>query len=435
MGSESEGTGGEEEEGPGEEDLQYVDMSTDGRFRLRPSIDLGEEGYGGRVTTKAAMFENGGGSESDEEGDAGSGQHWRSAAGDDATPSPSESDESGGDDADDADGGDGDFAKEFEALRREDAQIMSKTQLRTEDDRERGLAIVAQRKIWEKALNVRIRVQKLLAGANKMPQTEEVEAIKSDFPSLSKEYEEVEQVAKDALQQLVDFQTAFSRDAWNSLDDEEEEEQTGQKSGGIQSAEEGWKALSDCHDGYMRHVRDEVDRWQRKTMLTSAGAKRGNLRALTQSISTQVRTLMEDPALVARRTHIAKNSENHRVLCSFSAKARERENDGEVERASAYDDNAEANLFEDEYDCETYEDAEFYQQILKEFLESQSLTAADIARAKSVKRRKVVDRKASKGRKIRYHVHEKLVNFMVPTSFDRPEFAEKLFGSLFAYKT
>ena len=59
--------------------------------------------------------------------------------------------------------------------------------------------------------------------------------------------------------------------------------------------------------------------------------------------------------------------------------------------------------------------------------------AGDIARAKSVKRRKVVDRKASKGRKIRYHVHEKLVNFMVPVVSDRAEFAENLFGSLFAY--
>ena len=93
-------------------------------------------------------------------------------------------------------------------------------------------------------------------------------------------------------------------------------------------------------------------------------------------------------------------------------------------------------LLKDEYDCETYEDCEFYQQVLKEFLESQNLSAAEISGklTKSAKRRKVVDRKASKGRKIRYHVHEKLVNFMVPAAFDRPDFAETLFGSLFAYR-
>jgi protein AATF/BFR2 len=32
------------------------------------------------------------------------------------------------------------------------------------------------------------------------------------------------------------------------------------------------------------------------------------------------------------------------------------------------------------------------------------------------KRRKVVDRRASKGRKLRFHVHDKLVNFMSPAS-------------------
>jgi protein AATF/BFR2 len=32
------------------------------------------------------------------------------------------------------------------------------------------------------------------------------------------------------------------------------------------------------------------------------------------------------------------------------------------------------------------------------------------------KRRKAVDRRASKGRKLRFHVHDKLVSFMAPAS-------------------
>ena len=127
--------------------------------------------------------------------------------------------------------------------------------------------------------------------------------------------------------------------------------------------------------------------------------------------------LTDDPQRVARRTHIASNTDGHRVLCSFAG------------------GRGEEKVEEQEYDCETYDDGEFYSQVLKEFLDSQSLSAGQIAKAKGAKRRKVVDRKASKGRKIRYHVHEKLVNFMVPAEFDRPEFAEKLFGSLFAYRS
>ena len=45
---------------------------------------------------------------------------------------------------------------------------------------------------------------------------------------------------------------------------------------------------------------------------------------------------------------------------------------------------------------------------------------------------KVVDRRASKGRKLRYNVHEKLVNFMVPVPHERTSAAvDQLFSGLF----
>lgn len=48
------------------------------------------------------------------------------------------------------------------------------------------------------------------------------------------------------------------------------------------------------------------------------------------------------------------------------------------------------------------------------------------------KRRKQVDRRASKGRKLRYHVHEKLVNFVAPRPpAAEPAFATQLFANLF----
>ncbi|KAK2998323.1 hypothetical protein RJ639_023125 [Escallonia herrerae] len=47
------------------------------------------------------------------------------------------------------------------------------------------------------------------------------------------------------------------------------------------------------------------------------------------------------------------------------------------------------------------------------------------------KKRKVVDRRASKSRKIRYNVHEKIVNFMAPQPMDLPPVAPKLFENLF----
>lgn len=83
-------------------------------------------------------------------------------------------------------------------------------------------------------------------------------------------------------------------------------------------------------------------------------------------------------------------------------------------------------------DPETFDDAEFYQTLLKEFIESGVAgSMGGSAALRTTKRRKIVDRRASKGRKIRYQVHEKLVNFMTPVAADQTDVASQLFGNLF----
>ena len=47
---------------------------------------------------------------------------------------------------------------------------------------------------------------------------------------------------------------------------------------------------------------------------------------------------------------------------------------------------------------------------------SHALRPSSLPFVQAPKRRKAVDRRASKGRKLRFHVHDKLVNFMAPAS-------------------
>lgn len=61
--------------------------------------------------------------------------------------------------------------------------------------------------------------------------------------------------------------------------------------------------------------------------------------------------------------------------------------------------------------------------------------SSQLAAARPAKRRKVVDRRASKGRKIRYHTLDKLVGFMAPSELVTPPFAEQLFANLFTHHT
>jgi protein AATF/BFR2 len=89
----------------------------------------------------------------------------------------------------------------------------------------------------------------------------------------------------------------------------------------------------------------------------------------------------------------------------------------------------------------TYDDTPFYQSLLTSLIASRtnaaslpaSLPSALPTRSQNPKVKKNVDTKASKGRKIRYTVHEKLQNFMAPE--DRSTWTEEgrreFFGSLF----
>ena len=97
---------------------------------------------------------------------------------------------------------------------------------------------------------------------------------------------------------------------------------------------------------------------------------------------------------------------------------------------------------ETKYDKEVYDDRNFYSLLLKSYITDnnsgdQFLTAEDIAELKKYKKNQHsnVDRKASKGRKIRYVPHTKLQNFMFPMGVTKKEEllidSDRLFASLF----
>lgn len=87
----------------------------------------------------------------------------------------------------------------------------------------------------------------------------------------------------------------------------------------------------------------------------------------------------------------------------------------------------------------TFDDSKVYQQILKDFVASSASAASRTAdnRLRATKKKstkKEVDRRASKGRKIRYKEIPKLVNFTFPLSrpknsnLDQDEWFQSLFG-------
>lgn len=84
-----------------------------------------------------------------------------------------------------------------------------------------------------------------------------------------------------------------------------------------------------------------------------------------------------------------------------------------------------------------FDDSKLYQHQLQDFLsmdKKSDVVALSKKQKKKQNKKNNVDRKASKGRKIRYHVHPKIVNFTFPlqrpetTTMDEDEWFKSLFG-------
>ncbi len=171
-------------------------------------------------------------------------------------------------------------------------------------------------------------------------------------------------------------------------------------------------SFSRSAEPYRRSV---LDKWSLK--VTSAAASSGNkfapsLRAVNQTPSAQIDSALSgdgESRLIAR-TRVLRDS----------------------------DKLGHPTTTEEVMDEEVFDDSDFYSTLLKELIERRSssststpTTAAMMLNGLSGKKKKAnVDTKASKGRKLRYEVNEKLVNFMPPIG-DRLRWGEEQIERLF----
>ncbi|GBG67947.1 hypothetical protein CBR_g1066 [Chara braunii] len=146
-----------------------------------------------------------------------------------------------------------------------------------------------------------------------------------------------------------------------------------------------WQQIDENYHLFVPYRNKSVDRWQRKVQLSAGGAAvRGRLRALNQQ----------------------------RIADAEGMKSISRDEAGQrpdgVVNESALQENAVEMGVEEAGDPETFDDGEFFQQLLREFLEtgkpSGGGSLSGYALKKLNKQKKLVDRRASKGRKIRNRV-------------------------------
>ncbi|KAL4600036.1 hypothetical protein ACB092_11G169000 [Castanea dentata] len=315
--------------------------------------------------------------------------------------------------------------EEYKNLKHQEIDIFNDLKRHKDEDLLKGQAVKNQKALWDKALELRLLVQKAFSSANRLPQ----EPIRSSFcnsdEGVNTAYSDLLTSSKNTLDSLLELQEALLEknpsiaESSDGNSERSSKHSEASKNSNVEG-DEDWSRVSQLHLRIASFRDKSIDKWQRKTeVATGAAAIKGKLHAFNQNISEQVADYMRDPSRMLKQMQL------RRSTVSVFGTDPDRENSAKGEEVQA------------DGDPELLDDSEFYTQLLKEFLETNDPKSSDFYALKRLqtKKRKIVDRRASKSRKIRYNVHEKIVNFMAPQTMDLPPVAPKLFENLFGLKT
>ncbi len=324
------------------------------------------------------------------------------------------------------------------------------------DEIAKGIAVKNQLLIWDNLLECRIKLQKLLIDSNKMPQFDYLPILqKSADSQLNDSLKHSSKAVKKLLNLLLDIDQSLDSqnkmlfNETNSLglkskdenqeitSDEEKESEISIDSPEVEKKIEIKRKLNDSeypeflakrHCNLVSIRNDIIDKWYERTRFTSSSFKQKSFSAFEQSSTKQIEHILSDMERLVKRTQIK------RSLYNIIGKTNENDETLPVNDSKNNDK---------EIDPEIFDDDDFYHQLLRELIETKtsgdindpialSRKWIEIQKLRNKMKRKV-DTKASKGRKVRYDVHSKLVNFMAPIDYSTytEEAKNDLFNSLF----
>lgn len=271
-----------------------------------------------------------------------------------------------------------------------------------QQDAEKGMAVRQQRKAFDGLLNIRIRLQKALVATNSFG------AFENETEQESAPYEAAEEAALKLLDTLDSVRATL-------LPEQVVGEKRKRASDGTDAL---WEHLQEENARSAKYRKKVLETWSNKTKNTTVEVKSRNLVNSQQSIIASLEDQLLNSDRLIKRTRTPRSCAPVQVANKVN---------------------------EDEA---VYDDADFYQVLLKELVDQRtsdetsaqagnaSLATVRWAAMKEAKTKKHVDRRASKGRKMRFNIHEKLQNFMAPE--DRrgweQDAIDRLFGTLFGQK-
>lgn len=330
--------------------------------------------------------------------------------GDDSEDEEDDNDDS--EDSDESEAGDDEQARRAELrkmMSEEQKTVVATISQAAKADAEKGNAVKAQRKTFDSLLNVRIRLQKALVATNSIASLEQ-------SSETSTPYKAAEEAAVKLLNTLNAMRSELDKTATNSKKRKHTVIDTSTSNSDI------WAAIQASESQSVPKRQATLAKWSARVRGTTAAPISRKLNTVAEQSIVDV---LSEQLSGSNAERLIKRTKMPRSCAPIQVKAK---------------------ITEDE---NIYDDADFYQLLLKELVDQRMVDSssapsmgaggqpiAQWAAAKEARTKKNVDTRASKGRKMKFTVHEKLQNFMAPE--DRglwePEAIDRFFGTLLGQK-
>lgn len=361
-------------------------------------------------------------------------------------------------------GSDDDGSDDSDVEDEDDGAVHTFSQEKTDEEVEKGKAVKNQLALWDQLLESRIKTQKALVTVNQLPQPDTFPEFKRrGGAKLAAELKNTHKALKALQRSLLElhdqllFQKGETRavaqgetgehDTGEDIKSEDENDEGSVLDGRLAKRKLEMAEYPDFmakrFATFQPYQNATLQKWHDKTRLTVGKSTKG-FGAFDRNILTQVEQVLMDNERLVRRTQTRRSE--YRVLGKKEAPALITELFTEGKEAEQH---LKANTHLKDLDEDIFDDDDFYHQLLRELIEHKTSSADTndqvamgrqwlaIQKLRS-KIKKKVDTKASKGRKVKFQIHSKLVNFMAPMDHSatsdkaRSELYRGLFGQVAA---
>lgn len=295
----------------------------------------------------------------------------------------------------------------------ESLSLMEQIREKRAQDAKKGQDVRKQIKNWEKTLRLRISFQKILTTVSRLPPPVLLSEYFEETPNAHDDIDAAAAELEDIATQMLELRLYLWKQNFSSM--------SADLSKHVRVDASASKALENLEHVLEPHINTLLTRWSNKISSAphsrnSSSSSRLQLRAMNQNVVDQIRQALAGDGMdrLVQRTQVWRADDMDRLGVIATASQESRPTDTEV-----------------------FDDSDFYAQLLRDLIDNAGIMETGASNAASDalmsrKRKRNVDVRASKGRRLRYEVMEKVQNFMPPiprVTWDDAQ-TERLFSQL-----